>query len=182
MLFLREIFLCRGSVLYPLSLPVHSINRGVLMEIEKRNGRIVLSLSDSEADEAGLCYETFEKGDRPTEVFLRSVLARLRDEGLLERGNDCLDIEVSETEDGLMISISERRRLRRERVSIFTEPAELALALGDISAGEHPRCELWKCGGCYAVISESAEADQMILAAKIREYGKLLSDSPFELI
>ena len=158
------------------------MKRGVLMNIEKKYGRIELSLTDEEADKAGLCYDTFEKGDRPTEDFLKSVLRMLRQERLLEGGDNRLDIEVSETEEGLMISISERGKLRREKVCIFTEPAELALALGDISSGDRPHCELWKCGGCYAVISESKDADQTVLAAKIREYGNLLSDSPFKFI
>ena len=158
------------------------MKRGVLMNIEKKHGRIELSLTDEEADEAGLCYDTFEKGDRPTEEFLRSVLGMLRRERLLEGRDNRLDIEVSETEDGLMISITERGKLRREKVSIFTEPAELALALGELADEESPYCELWKCGDCYAVISESEETDQTVLAAKIREYGNLLSDSPFEFI
>lgn len=160
---------------------IHSILRGVIMEIEKNEGIIYLSLSEYEAAKAGLCYDTFEKGDRPTEEFLKKILSILRKSGLLEEKDNRLDIEVSETEEGLMISISERGRLRHEKVSIFSEPAGLALALGEIS-GNGTHCELWKCGERYAVISESENEDQRILAAKIREYGKMLSDSPFDCI
>ena len=158
------------------------MKRGVDMEIEKTDNIIYLSLTDEEADRAGLSYDTFEKGNGPTEDFLRRVLSLLRRRGLLEAQDNSLDVEVSETEEGLMISISERGRVRHEKVSLFSDPAELAVTLGDISTEKHPRCELWKCGGCYAVISESEVTDQRILAAKIREYGKLLSDSPFDCI
>lgn len=152
------------------------------MEIERRNGRIELSLTDDEAERAGLCYDTFEKGDRCTEEFLRTALAVLRRRGMLSESENRLDIRVSETEEGLMISITERSAHQPERVSIFTDPTQLALALGEISSCQDSRCELWKCGGCYAVISCSSDIDQRILAAKIREYGKLLSDSPFDII
>ena len=152
------------------------------MDIEKSEGAVYLSLTDEEAEKAGLCYDTFEKGHGPTEEFLRRILPVLRKKGLLDGQENSLDVEVIETEEGLMISISEHGRLRNERVSIFSDPTELALALGDICSGAGNKCELWKCGGCYAVISETEETDQRILAAKIREYGKLLSDSPFDCI
>lgn len=144
---------------------------------------IFISLSATEAAGAGLSCENFGKDDRETRSFLVTVLELLRKKGLIGASPSRLDIEVSEEKGGLGMRIREKL-MQNVTVVLFEDPTELEASLGGLS-GE-PQCQLWKTETGYALIAEgsSIEADpfQMILAAKIREYGKKLSDSPFDLI
>ena len=154
------------------------------MKIRKQTDKIRLTLSAGEAEALGLCYESFELGDKPTERFIGNVLDMLRRKGLLDAEDSRIDFEVSETDCGLLMIIGKRKSSAGAAVSLFSDPFELPQLLQGLCPGSGV-CELWKFGNRYALITEgdsSQEKGGRILAAKIREYGKLLSDSPLELI
>lgn len=153
------------------------------MKIRRQGEKIILTLGTAEARELGLSCDRFEKGDRPTESFVGNILALLKRKGLLGEEDNRLDIEASETAGGLTVSITKRKPPACAEVIIFSEPSELEKCLDMLCGEKSGRHELWKCGGYYALIAEGCgSSGQKVLAAKIREYGKLLSDSPFELI
>ncbi|MBR4555674.1 MAG: hypothetical protein IKO27_08810 [Ruminococcus sp.] len=155
------------------------------MDIGISGGRIRLRFSGKELREAGLSFESFGGDGSHTESFLAAVLALLKKKGYLRRNADLLDIEASEEEDGLTLFICERRR-GGVTVKLFRSPKELDTVLNSLCCGSEPDCELWKYSDGYALIAKGCSfpenGEELILAAKIREYGEKLSDSPFRLI
>ena len=156
------------------------------MEITRTSGGVRLGLTYEEMDEAELSFESFEKGDRATERFLSALLAMLRQQGYITAGPSRLDVEVSETEDGMSLNIIQKDILICERVLLFDDPAEFESKLHELCSDVEGSCELWKYGSGYALITKTDETQpdpkQSILSAKLREHGRLLSRRPFDLI
>ena len=156
------------------------------MEMTKTEKGAVLRLSRSECADAGLSFESFGKNDAATERFLAAALTMLRERGFISSTSDTLDINVAEDGDGLTVSLSFRSSRPNVCVVRFDLPEELEAALHEIPQDRTDRCSLWSCGEGYALIAEGKSLrrsqDDLITAAKIREHGKLLSCSPFELI
>ena len=155
------------------------------MDISRTDKGARLRLSRQECKDAGLTFEKFGKDDEATERFLVAALGILRDQGLISRNSDTLDIDVAEDSEGMDVVLSFRNSESSVRVVRFSSPESFEAALHSIS-GEGLICTLWKDTDEYALIFEScdlcADSGEKILAAKIREHGKMLSCSPFELI
>lgn len=155
------------------------------MDISRTEKGARLRLSRQECREAGLSFESFGKNDAATERFLVAALGILRERGLIGKSPDTLDIDVAEDTDGMDILLGFRNAEKSVRVVRFCLPESFEAALHSVS-GENLGCSLWSIPDGYALIFESRslpqDSDEKILAAKIREHGKMLSCSPFELI
>ena len=157
------------------------------MEMYSCAGGTRLELTADEMEAAGLRFDTFGKGDDATDRFIPAVLSLLRDRGYFPESVRLIDIEVSETEGGMTLFITERKPSQRVKVVFFTEPSEFEFSLHElISDGEEPVCELRKLGGSYVLIASSEsypKSESMaILAARLAEHGTLLSREPYRLI
>jgi len=155
------------------------------MDISRTRSGARLILSRQECREAGLSFESFGKDDAATGKFLAAALNLLRDRGYLCRNTDTLDIDVSETGEGLEISLSFRKGESGIRVVRFSCPESFEAALHSVT-DKVSGCALWKTSEGYALIFETADQsgdpEERVIAAKIREHGKMLSCSPYELI
>lgn len=150
-------------------------------------GRYVrVSVSAEECSRAGIGFGSFTRGSKQAEAFLASLLADLRERKELSRGCGRISIEIEEDGTGLLLVICEAKPTLPAAAAVFTDPRELDSLITGLCAGQDCQCSLWKTDSGYALIAESEElpdiSSQKILAAKIREYGKLLSDSPSKFI
>lgn len=168
------------------------------------NSAIVI-LTAEEAAELGISFDSFEKENPETKSFLTCTLAVLQETGLFDASAESVSVEVYEQNDaGLVVYISSVKKaktnispvligfLSESPLFFFKNAPEIYEALNDKIISS----ELYKINNNYALIISvnctKATAQKKlskvppninnpIKAAKIREYGKLLSDSPFSL-
>lgn len=150
-----------------------------------------ISVSAEECRELGINYESFSPENLTAQLFLASVLARLEGEGMAAGLSDKITAEIFEQEDrGLIIYVSgsvklkpssERRDEPHESALILRTPAEVISAAKSI--GKCGDARLYKIGGKYALIGTGIGGGlSPIETAKIKEYGKLLSDTPIDIL
>ena len=143
-------------------------------------------LSEEECRAFGIDYDSFSGDDLNVRLFIASVLRRLEDMGMETSGNDKLTAEVFERSDGgLIIYISgkclELITNAGEGAVRCCSPGEVISALFMLSEPE--AAELYKLDGDYILIYPEPDRNKQFpehICAKIREYGDLLSNAPFQ--
>ena len=148
------------------------------MEIHTVDGGAKVELTIKDMREAGLSFESFRRGDEATERFLSSLFMVLRSEGALPAESLRLDVEVSETAEGMELRVRAGERRSGARVIYFNDPGEYEEALSRMKR-LCEETELWKHAGRYALIGSSecspGSAEERLRAAVIREHGELLA-------
>ena len=156
------------------------------MRINKLGRYIRVSVSAEECRRAGSSFERLPKDNRQAGEFLASLLTDLRKRELISCMTGRIDIEVEEEGSGLLLTVSEPGHSLPAAAVVFSDPCELERLINELCSDPEKKCSLWKTDAGYALITESEDLpdvpSQRILAAKIREYGKLLSDSPKKFI
>lgn len=165
----------------------------------------MIVLTASEASQLGISFKSFEKENPETKSFLTYTLAILQESGLFKSSTTSVSVEVYEQSDaGLVIYLSAAGKPKpasapvligfcAKNPSFFFDNAPYILeSLRD----KINTSELYEINGGYALIlgldcTKStaqrrlsrlpANVTNRIKAEKIREYGNLLSDSPFNL-
>lgn len=164
---------------------------------------VKISVSKSEAAKLGISFESFGKDDPETAAFLTYVVAVLRETKLLPLDSSSITVEVyGQQNKSLIILISSHSKEKPPLnmiAAVHTDPADffdtlpkiMSLLDNKISGGE-----LYAYNDAYALVLLT-EASltfcrkklsklrcisfDRIKNAKIREYGKLISDSPLDL-
>lgn len=165
----------------------------------------MIVLTASEASQLGINFKSFEKENPETKSFLTYTLAILQEAGLFSSSAASVSVEVYEqSDDGLVIYLSAADKPKpapnptligfcAKTPSFFFDNSSYILeALRDRIISS----ELYEINGGYALIlglnctkstaqrrlsGLPANITNRIKAEKIREYGNLLSDSPFSL-
>lgn len=162
-------------------------------------------LTASEAAELGISFENFEKENMQTKAFLTYVLTMMAEAGLLALKTTSISVEVFEQENSsLIIYIMGKTAKAKDKeptdlcfsaqkpYTLFQIVPEATKAL----EGKIISSELYEYSSHYMLIisvtctkktaqkrlgENPADITNPVTIAKIREYGKLLSDSPFNL-
>ena len=165
--------------------------------ISRRCAKIVIS--SNEADKMGIGFDDFYAKDEHTKRFLTYIFVLLGDMGIIASPNDTVTIEVFEQENGdMIIYISasyadiDIERQDFEHTIITRSPDmlfELATTITKMAGQDVSNDRLYYHNGSYCLYFETqlpqVPADDMtkgnkIAASKIKEYGILLCDTPFE--
>lgn len=145
-------------------------------------------LSADECARLGLNYADFSPESLSARLFIATVLTRLHAEGTVSDYPQKLTAEVFEDSGGLAVYISGRGLSCRtaenepdgaETVLLMKTPAEVIAAAGRLSENAH--AELYSFGNGYALaadVSLRGGSRSELLAAAVREYGRLLTDAP----
>ncbi len=161
----------------------------IFLEINLLNEKCAkVSLNSDECDEIGINYESFSPENISSRIFLASILSRLELMGITTDGSDKIVAEIFEQGDGsLIIYLSgiEFNAAQTQQCSVLfcKTPNDVISSLSQISIIFN--CSLYRLSNGYALVSnEKIEGwnSSSIAAAKIKEYGRLLSDTPKALI
>ena len=133
----------------------------------------------------GIDYESFSGSDTASRLFIASALRRLSDMGLCEISPDKLTAEVfKKSGGGLIVYLSGKgmklTKRAGERVVLCDTPRRVIELIQSLPEPES--AVLYKYEDRYALICreyDKAKASPPYLSAKIKEYGELLSDTPF---
>ena len=143
----------------------------------------------------GISYDSFSADSTGARLFMAAVVARLEVMGAELDRTKKLTAEIFPKEGGgLVIYLSGKgmKCVPPERAEVcfagvYKTPSELISAAAAL--GEETSAELYRFGKGYALIadrppagSSSKHESSVILAAKIKEYGEFLSDTPYELL
>lgn len=148
-----------------------------------------------DADECramGISYLSFSPDSVSARIFLASLLARLEAMGAAAAKSSRITAEIFEqTDKSLVIYIcgmqmqddpeDEDNCSDRLRVIAACDPRRLAEAADELP--DDTQCELFAFDGKYYLFFEGGSAGQpcdRVFAAKIKEYGKRLSDAPLK--
>ncbi len=157
------------------------------MEIQVINESCAkIELSSEECAVFGIDYDSFSGNDTASRLFIASVLEKIREMELSSAAADKLTAEIfKRSGGGLIIYISGKgMRLKRragERLCFCDTPEQVIGLLQRIPEPES--AELYKYGSRYALILREYDRRRVTepyICAKIKEYGELLSDTPFQ--
>ena len=148
-----------------------------------------LGLDSEECAALGISYESFSPSSGSARLFIAAALTKLEAMGVLSGRPQKLTAEVFEDEGGLAVYISGKGLSCRakqaaengqtENVLLLKTPADVISAAGRLDTDAH--AGLYSFRGGYALISAGSLPGgkaSAVLSAKIKEYGKLLSDTP----
>lgn len=166
---------------------------------------VKITVTEKEAAELGISFDSFEKENAETKAFLTYTLTILKETGVITLDSSSISVEVYEQEDkSLIIYISSQNaRNTSDKIiqltlfenfpqNFFDKIPPIINSVGEkISASEL----FWynekyfliiklKCSKTFLrknLPKASGMISNPIKTEKIREYGKLLSDSPIEL-
>lgn len=144
-----------------------------------------IELTDDECALFGIDYDSFSGNDNASRLFIASVLQKLREMEISVCQSDKLTAEVFQRNGGGLIMYLSGKGLKLrgrkgERLIFCDTPAEVIRKLSELPQPES--AELYKYSGRYAIISAGSSSDDIApqyLCEKIKEYGELLSDTPF---
>ena len=149
-----------------------------------------VSVSSEECRLSGINYESFSPENKTAKLFLASVIARLEVMGVVVGRGEKITAEIFEQEDESLIIYICGKDLINVRAKNTAEmlygvvcetPRDVILKLKKLGNVEN---ELYKLGEKYALLSKTPLENSVseITAAKIKEYGELLTDTPQKLI
>lgn len=146
---------------------------------------VKIIISAEECDSLGVCYDIFSADEPVSRDFITSILARLELMDIDIYNSQKLTAEVFEHNGGLIIYISGRnlncyQKRTFENAMLFNSPDELISIAHKFSPDTS--ASLYLYNGYYALIYQSRSNDSSVLCAKIREYGKLISDTPLKYL
>jgi hypothetical protein len=156
------------------------------------DGCAKITVDRDECKHLGIDYESFSPNNIAAKIFLASLLARLETMGVLTSKSQKIGAEIFEDSDGSLIIYicgsgfsKPVRKSENDSVIICNDPESVIKTLKRFS--DTDECRLYKYNGKYAIITENENSGKIgdesaILTAKIKEYGKLLSDTPIEKI
>ena len=138
-----------------------------------------------------ISYDSFTPDNAAARLFIAAVIAQMESLGAVLDRTKKLTAEIFPREGGGLVLFISGKGLQCEGIvpaghsfaALFCSPDRLTAAVGELS--ERTSAELYRFGTAYALIADTrftGGRDSPILAAKIREYGVLLSDSPFGLL
>lgn len=148
-----------------------------------------ITVSAAECRDIGIDYESFSPDNTTAQLFLASILARLERIGVVCGKSEKITAEIFEQEDeGLIIYVSGNANIKEnsetplrenETALICRSPEEVIAAVKRLN--KNTAAKLYKIGDKYALIYKTADPKTLfsIETARIKEYGKLLSDTPF---
>lgn len=178
---------------------------GISLDVQPISAdKAMIILTASEASKLGISFQSFEKDNPQTKSFLTCTLAILRESGLFRCSSDSLSVEVYEQSDnGLVIYLSSDRpkpEATSTLIGFYSKtPAfffENAKFIQESVGDKIISSRLYEINGGYGLMLEldctkstarrrlsklPPNITNRIKAEKIREYGNLLSDSPFNL-
>ncbi len=148
-----------------------------------------ITVDAEECQEMGISYLSFSPDSVSARIFLASLLARLEAMGAAKSSRITAEI-FEQTDKSLVIYIcgmqmqddpEDEDRSDRLRMIAACDPRRLAKAADELP--DDTQCELFAFDGRYYLFFESGSAGQpcdRVFAAKIKEYGKRLSDAPLK--
>ncbi|MBR1724991.1 MAG: hypothetical protein IJ723_08275 [Ruminococcus sp.] len=147
-----------------------------------------VELASDECAVFGIDYDSFSGSDTASRLFIASVLQKMEEMELSVTGSDKLTAEIFRRSGGGLIVYISGKGLRLtsragERVIFCETPSGVIAKLGELPEPES--AELYKYAGRYALISRESDprsCTQPYICAKIKEYGELLSDTPYQLL
>lgn len=145
-----------------------------------------LRLTADECGRMGVSYEEFSPDSVAARLFVAAALDKLTKLGIVSERPQKLTAEVFEDGGGLAVYISGRGLSCRADETDDTEPAVLLLKdpaevqAAAIGLPAETRAELWSVCGRYALVGQGLAGGRRsgVLAAAIKEHGRLLSDAP----
>ena len=146
-------------------------------------GCIKVSIDKAECRKKGISYDTFSPDSMAARSFLAALLVQLGSMGVRFERSGRVTAEVFDNgSKGLLIYLTgkdfmiEKTEAETEKVTLCRTPGEVIDAVM-----KAPDClYLYKYMDCYCLIEKAAHGGDDVLAAKIKEYGQLLSDTPYE--
>ena len=151
-----------------------------------------IGLSPDECGAMGISYGSFSPASIPARLFIASVLTKLESEGVVSERPQKLTAEVFEDGGGLAVYISGKGLSCRQDAQqgggeeecflLLATPAETEKALRELPDGT--RAELYSFGKGYALTAQcplQGGRSSAVLAAAIKEHGRLLSSAPQKL-
>ncbi len=168
---------------------------------------IKISLTRAETEDLGISFETFEKENEETKAFLTYTLAVLKEMELVQVNNSAISVEVYEQKDkSLIIYISTDKNTNHTDLSIkncfgivSNNPVSFFECCKDIKKKLNDNissAEIYEFSNKYILIiyvtcnkltalkileKMPNKISSITKISKIKEYGKLISDSPFKL-
>lgn len=164
---------------------------------------VKIAVSESEAEKLGVSFDSFDKDNSETKAFLTYVVAVLRETRLLPIDSSSITVEVYEQQNKSLIIVISSNTSQKPVFTVIsavhTDPADFFDTLPVILSALENKInggELYLLDETYAlvILTEASMtfcrkklsklpciSFERIKNAKIREYGKLLSDSPFDL-
>ncbi|MBP3271803.1 MAG: hypothetical protein J6M17_06185 [Ruminococcus sp.] len=142
-----------------------------------------VTVSKRECDYLQISYDDFSPDNVSTRLFIASILAKLQKMGTELKKCDKLTAEIFEnTDEDLIIFLSGKNMKASDgsadqKQLYFCTSEELLEYFKQNKVKEN--IMLYKTSNGYALINKY---DNSIAAAKIKEHGELLSDSPAEII
>lgn len=149
-----------------------------------------ITVSADECRDIGIDYESFSPDNTTAQIFLASVLARLERIGIVCGRSEKITAEIFEQEDesliiyvsgaGIIKDHSETPLREYETAVICRSHEDVIAAVKQLD--KNTPAKLYKIGNKYALILKTMERKQIsaIKIARIKEYGKLLSDTPVD--
>lgn len=163
--------------------------------ISKSCAKIIITKEEAERFE--IDFDSFDKDDTETKTFLGYIIAVMGDMGIISSPKDKISVEIFEQECGdliLYISSSPDENICHESAMIcFHEPLEILDFLKSPSLSyfiEKDSAKLYLYNEFYCIIflcrncrklSDNTISDNALIA-KVKEYGKMICDTPFKTL
>jgi len=144
-----------------------------------------IEVSSEECDVFGIDYDSFSGSDTASRLFIASVLRRITEMGPSTITADKLTAEIfKKSSGGLIVYLSGKgmklTKREGERVLLCDTPEQVISTLKSVAEPES--AELYKYCGRYALLCREYDREKMTpqyFCEKIKEYGELISDTPF---
>jgi len=158
------------------------------------NSCVKIILTKQEADSLDMDFNSFEKDSPETKTFLGYILNVMVDMGIIQSPYDKISVEIFEQTDGdMVIYISSyshkapRTYENNEFVLFFKRPEKLVDFLYN-NRFKKIKSKLYLYNGSYALVLNCTKHEipelksDRILIAKIKEYGTIICNTPFETL
>ena len=146
---------------------LHSILRGVFMDIQRDGTQVYAFIGSDELSDMGLSFETLRERDISSRIFLAAVRAHImNDLGCSSHG----DIRISKCTDGVRLALTVSLHAR-----FISDPAEVIGYLADTCTDTR----IYRLNGRFVLVPRGCDE---VEEAKIKEHGRLLSHTPRNVI